>query len=417
MSDATSSASRQSEQVYPVVYKVVTWVRILTLAVTLVFGLGWIFMSFYPSYAQGHLVLDPVLISIDVPVLAGIIYSIAWAFTARITLYADRFEQRKPLVYRTLFVSDIAGRRYTTGRAAGYPVIVPKSGAALSIDTSSYGLDERFTEWFLRLPDLPKIERERNLERVKKDASLGATPSERIAADASRQRTFRFVGGCLAAATFVTFYASTFIHDHLDAFIVVNAVLPWLALLLVLSYKDQAAGPDSSKSGFVVVPLYIPAASLAMLAIQHTRVLDVKGVIACGFVAALILTFALLGLLRKLDSSISNKWVVALAMLPFTWLYSGSLLALGNSALDGQPSRVVPTEVMGKYVQRGKSGRSYFLEIASGNGIPESATVRVQGDQYIRIREGDVICMALYPGRFGFPWMQSTNCPGKDGPF
>lgn len=59
---------------------------------------------------------------------------------AQITLYADRFEQRKSFISRVLHISDITGRRYRSG----YPVIVPKSGIPFSIDSTSYGLDRRF---------------------------------------------------------------------------------------------------------------------------------------------------------------------------------------------------------------------------------------------------------------------------------
>lgn len=417
MSNTTPTADCEEAQGYPIIYRVLTWVRILIVIVALAFGLGWTYISFYPGYSQGALTFNPLLISIDVPVLALTIYGIAWAFTAQITLYANGFEQRKPLMRRMLNINDIEGRRYAMGRGGPYPVIVPKSGSAFSIDTSSYGLDERFNQWFMRLPDLQKIAHEINLERIKSDASLGATPDERIATDASRRRTLRLVGSILAVAAAATFYTAMFVDGHVNAYVSANILLPCAALALVIVYKDQAAGSDNGQSGFLVLPFLIPAASLAILAVRNARLMDPKGAIEWGFVIGLVVLSGALALLSKLDSSPRNRAVFALAMLPFCWMYGGSVLALANAALDGHPAQVIPTGVVGKHIQRGRSGRSYYLEIAGGTKLPQGASVRVEADQYFEAKEGDVICMAIHPGQFGLPWMKPTNCPGKDGPF
>lgn len=139
---------------YPIVYTVVPWVRAVTVLGALVAGCLGTYTAFHPPYAHGRIVFNPILASVDVILLAGLAYGVAWALTARITLHADRFEQRKPFIHRVLGLGDIAGRRYTTGRGEGYPVIVPKQGMAFSIDSTSYGLDERFRRWFIRLPNL-----------------------------------------------------------------------------------------------------------------------------------------------------------------------------------------------------------------------------------------------------------------------
>ena len=152
--DETAAAVRRPDLEYPIVYNVVTWIRILTVTAALVIGPGWTYMTLYPTYAHGRMVFNPILVSADIMMMAGLAYGIAWAFTARITLYADRFEQRKPFIHRVLELDDIAGRRYTRSPGAGYPVIVPKSGRVFSIDSTSYGLDERFRRWLEKLPDL-----------------------------------------------------------------------------------------------------------------------------------------------------------------------------------------------------------------------------------------------------------------------
>lgn len=152
--DGRATVVGQSGLEYPVVYRVVPWVRILIVLGALAFGLGWTYMTFSSPYAQGRAVFNPLLVGVDALLIAGLAYGVVWALTAQITLHADRFEQRKPFIHRVLRIEDILGRRYTKSRGAGYPVIVPKSGAAFSIDATSYGLDGRFNRRFAQLPDL-----------------------------------------------------------------------------------------------------------------------------------------------------------------------------------------------------------------------------------------------------------------------
>ena len=66
------------EQNYPVVYKVVTWVRMLTVTVALVMGFGWTYLMLHLEYAHGDLVFNPILIGMDAIVVAAMAYGVAW---------------------------------------------------------------------------------------------------------------------------------------------------------------------------------------------------------------------------------------------------------------------------------------------------------------------------------------------------
>jgi hypothetical protein len=101
-----------------------------------------------------HTKSDGLAYSLIAFFVALAVYGVAWALTAKVTICADRFEQRKPFVHRVLLVTEIAGRRYTKGPGAFYPVIVPKVGRPFSLDKFAYGLDDRFGRWFLGLRDL-----------------------------------------------------------------------------------------------------------------------------------------------------------------------------------------------------------------------------------------------------------------------
>ena len=135
---------------YPAVYKVRLWVRACVVGIAIVPAS----LLFAAITGTIHTKSDGLAYSLIAFVAAFAVYGLAWALTAKITICADCFEQRKPFVHRVLPVTGIAGRRYTKAPGSGYPVIVPKAGRPFSIDSVSYGLDRRFDKWFLSLKDL-----------------------------------------------------------------------------------------------------------------------------------------------------------------------------------------------------------------------------------------------------------------------
>jgi hypothetical protein len=118
------------------------------------FGAGMIYQVLGMVGGQPRVSFHWYLVSACVVLGAVLGYLLVWAFTARIAIYADRFEQSEPFVNRVLSLDEIAGRSITKGRGAGYPIIVPKHGMRFSIDDLSYGLDARFKQWYTQLKDL-----------------------------------------------------------------------------------------------------------------------------------------------------------------------------------------------------------------------------------------------------------------------
>lgn len=135
---------------YPITYRVRPWIRLL--AAGFAVALACLLLALLTG--SFHVDRSGLAFGLFAFAAAFAVYGVAWAFTACITIRADCFEQRKPFVHRALTVTEIEGRRYTRAPGAGYPVIVPKTGAPFSIDSVSYGLDRRFDRWFLRLKDL-----------------------------------------------------------------------------------------------------------------------------------------------------------------------------------------------------------------------------------------------------------------------
>lgn len=410
MSEGTAWGGQYSATRYPIVYRVVTWVRVASLLVALLMAGGFGAMAFQPLLAGPNVPLNSVWVCADVCLTLLMLYLVWWALTAQIALREDAIEQYKPLFRRVFRVDDIKGRRYTT--KGNYPMIFPRSGAAFSIDSTSYGLDSRFDEWFAKLPDLKQIEAKEDIERVRNDPTLGSTPTERIAEDARRRKTFVTAGGCLTVVSMIVFFAGMMFPGVSMPVILVAAVVPWCAVALGRMYKDQWFRSNGNNAAVAVLPMMMPIFTLMLLAINSSGLLHSNGVIVWGMAVGLPLWLAAISLFAKPSASIQQALAAPLIFLPFAWLYGGSLLALGNRMFDQVPPQVFQTEVVGKYLVRGKGGPSHYLELAGWGPETQGTNLRVDSARYFEAKHGDVVCMGLHPGKFGFPWMHSIACTG-----
>lgn len=157
------AAARQLHLDYPIVYTVLPGFRAFYVAGSLILGPGLTYLIF--RVLHGQLTSHPFAVGFCSLAMLGCAYLFAWAFGARITLYADRFEVVGPFHHRVHKLSDIIGRRYSSGKD-GRPfnpcvVTKPKSGLHFDIDWRTYNVDERFVQWFLQFPDLGKARREK----------------------------------------------------------------------------------------------------------------------------------------------------------------------------------------------------------------------------------------------------------------
>ena len=106
MSEGTVRGGQYSATRYPIVYRVVTWVRIASIVVALFIAGGFSAMAFQPLLAAPNVPLSPVLVCIDVCLTSLMLYLVWWAFTAQIVLREDAIEQSKPFFRRVLRVSE-----------------------------------------------------------------------------------------------------------------------------------------------------------------------------------------------------------------------------------------------------------------------------------------------------------------------
>lgn len=161
--DEKAAAARQLHLDYPITYSVLPGFRAFYVAGALFLGPGLTYLIF--RILHGQLTSDPLAVGFCSLSMVGCTYLVAWAFGARITLYADRFEVRGPLHHRVHKIGDIIGRRYALGKDGRpvnpYLVTKPKFSLQFDIDWRTYNVDERFVQWFLQFPDLDKARQEK----------------------------------------------------------------------------------------------------------------------------------------------------------------------------------------------------------------------------------------------------------------
>jgi hypothetical protein len=407
-----SFASFDAAVSYPITYPVVGWVRIASVIAAILFGGGFTFTAFHPAYAHGPLTLNPVLLVFDAIVLLGVAYMLCWAFTARVVLHQNMFEQHKPFSNRTLSVSDIEGRRYTA--RGNYPVIVPRSGAAFSLDTSAYGLDGRFRAWLQQLPDLAKADYDRELSRVQKDDTLGATQSERVANYVQRKRYFSQITMVLTFASYLMLLLMRLMPDAVPHIILVIAVLPWCCILLDLYFRREIALADSKNAGATLAPILFQSMLLMLVAMQYTSLLNAKGVVFWGALAGLPLLLAVNAFSLPPNMPSGQRFGLLALCAILAWIYGGSALALANCMLDKRPPQVYETQVVGGYTTSGKGGLRHYLKLAPWGPETSGSSLLVSADRYNQTHLHDQVCMGVYSGRFGFAWMHSVSCPPTD---
>jgi hypothetical protein len=210
------------------------------------------------------------------------------------------------------------------------------------------------------------------------------------------------------------FYVGLFVSRVLEQVVVIAAALPWCCVLLGYFCKDRLSiATGRNNAAAFVVPMMMPVLLLLVLAMGRSNVLDTSGVIYRGALAGLPLLLATLVLIFNISASVAQKVAAFVGMALLAWLYGGSVLALGNRVFESSSPQVFQTHVLGWHVVRGRGSLTHYLELAGWGPEPQGTNLEVDGTQYSSAHKGDVVCMGLYPGRFGFEWVHSVSCPAE----
>ncbi|OOG62449.1 hypothetical protein B0E46_12440 [Rhodanobacter sp. B04] len=397
----------QSEIRYPVVYKMTTGSQIASWILGLFFGTCGVGLLMF--LLQGS--FDPIgyafLGGIALCLLAVSVYCIAYAMQGSLTLEAQAIEIRKAFITRRLQRSEILGRRITQGRSASYPVIVPRTGASITIERSTFGLDDRFSTWFNALPDLDAQERAEALAMVERDASLGSSAQERLATLEKAKQAVKVLNLLPMGLLFWSFvYPRPY-----AAIIACAAVLPWVAVVLTWAKPGlfQLDGKKGDVRPNLAMLLIMPPLVLAMRALLDVTLIDFRQLFLWGFVLGMPLCVAVFAAPKASSKATTKPWALPLLMLPFMMAYGCGLLALTDAMWDSAKPEVFRTAVTGKDISHGKT-TTYYLHLAPWSKTIDEDRISVPHAYYEAVDKADVVCVRLHPGKFGLRWMQVGPC-------
>ncbi|AIF46320.1 hypothetical protein [Dyella japonica] len=392
---------------YPLVFTVTRGQKIACWLLGVLFGsmgVGVLFLTGQGRMERGGAFLTG---AIGLCLLYVPIYCALYASRARVTLEANAIEVRKAFSRRRVETRDIRGRRMMQGRGGIYPVIVPKAGTALRLEGSIFGLDDRFKAWFNALPDLDGQERTETLAEVSRDASLGASPQERMA---KLEKAKTLGKGLGAAATALAFWGFFYPQPY-GLVIAAAALVPWVAVLLLWvrpSLFQLDGRPGDVKPNLAALVL-MPPLMLAMRAIRDLTVVDLGHLFLWGAVLAAPLYLALLLAPQSGSTPMRGRVALRLLLVPFVVAYGVGLLALTDAMWDHARPEVVETTITGKDVSRGRS-TTYYVHLAPWSTNIHEDRIAVTRAYYESAQKGDSVCIRLHPGKFNLRWMQLGGC-------
>jgi hypothetical protein len=415
MTEGTVQDALQPAPCYPLVYRVVTWLRVFAIVATLVLAGGANVLLFKPVWQGLNVPISPLLTCADVLFTLLMLYFLWWSLIAHVTLSADAIAETTPFGTRRLRVNEIKGwARLPKG---GGVLLAPKSGIPLTIAKDSYNPDRYFEDWIAQLPDLKGVELHEEEQRVRNDPSLGTTPAQRLAANARRKSHFGKIYLGLIFASIIVFYVGLLVSSAFEPAAFIAAAIPWCCLIAAHVYKDQwSHSMRGNAATAIIVPTVMPVLMLLIMASSRANLVDTSQVVVRGALAGLPLLLAIAMLMANIAVSAQQKLLSLLFFAALAWVYGGSLLALGNRLFDQASPQVFHTHVAGWHVTHGKGGPHYYLELAGWGPEPGGTNLSVSYASYHAAHRGDPVCMGLYPGRFGFAWTHSVDCPPLDAP-
>jgi hypothetical protein len=368
-----------------------------------VFMIGFSIWNHLSPDIYGEWLLDPIAV-----IFAAVaVHTIVGTWTSRWRLLADRVETKGPFRERVL----------PRAKVAGYRLLPSKTIQLESVEGPRHGLsvplfvvdNPAWAAWFETLENLDAVEFNKELAILEKDARLGATPARRLETlDSLRRLAGRVSLIGVALSLWLLFYPRPY-----DLAAAVNVCLPLLALAaatrwpgLVALIRDQEAEPTINLSTF----WFLPSLALMARALLDFDLIDWIPLLCAAFGLAVVpFLFAL-----RAERAARRPWMALFsAVILLCWSYG--TLSLANYILDRAP----PTIQRAVVVDRGGSADDdptlSLRAIDAGANLPLIEDLDVSKARFNASPVGAVVCVAIYPGRLGWRYVESANCPAPVG--
>lgn len=325
-----------------------------------------------------------------------------WSGTQSYTnIWPDRVEVFNGFTLRTIAASGLRGyRRRRNQRTVD---LVPSDPQAPTLRVPLSFLSVRAAvPWSKALHNLEIDDLAERRNELDNDGQLGKTPQARRL----KARQLRSAATALNALAWgVAVWAWIFPRPY-ELVLMMAVALPLAALAIHLWTRGffrldlQAENPTPS----IAALYYAPALALFLRSITDFNAIDYLPTLAVAAGVALLLTFITVIDNRKM---LQHKWAVT-GFVTGSFCFAIGLLSFANQTLDHGSGQAFAVKVEDAFVTSGKAHLNTFV-LAPWGPFERAAEAYVRTDVYDSIDAGDVVCVTLHDGAFGWRWFDVTK--------
>ena len=332
---------------------------------------------------------------------------IVLAFRSRLILQGDRIEVRYALHTYTATRNEIEGQRTFQNRYGRWTRIYFKDGRDSFNISRSFTGDNELNQWLNGLLDLDQREASEITQELAREEPLGSTKDE-VSAKLNQARSWA-IGLSIAAGLAFFFSIIDFAPVHTAAITSLVLSLPLAAFLLYrfpLLFTIGKRKPDPRSDLSVLI--FFPAVGVAMsyqTGSDPTHLVDATQLF--GWFAGVSL--CCLALLFPVAWKNPSRWGLLFLLLTTCGLYGIGLVNIVNTMPDRSAPVVYHSEVVKKYITRGRHTTAY-LRLAPWGPIDSFGSISVSGHIYRQTQVGDQVCLGLHSGFLHAPWFTLIPC-------
>lgn len=328
---------------------------------------------------------------------------------AKVVLTEIEIEQRGGLKVEKLRRDSISGYRMRNAQGVNFIELIPNlTGMKKMKVTLLFKPDDYFKSWFDGIENLDQSEYNKSITEIKQDASLGATPEDRLSRLGRANKIGRFLQfGSFACLLWVMFYP----HPYLLSLAVI-ALLPWIAMMLSWKYSGlftiEDATKKSAKSDLTGL-LIMPGFALGLRALYDTNLIDFHQIIIPSIVGTFLMVFFVIKVAPVLRHQLGKLAILTILLIS----YPGGLIPLANAIADYSHPENFKVSILGKRHTTGKGATPYFRVSSWGGEILGDGEVRTSWGLYRNHVIGDFVCISLYSGALGlkrYAVNESSSC-------
>ena len=191
------------------------------------------------------------------------------------------------------------------------------------------------------------------------------------------------------------------------AMVVVLAVLPWCALLMIARWRGIVHTDSSGVYRGIAALFHVPGLLLCLTALADVHLL--------AWPEALLLTgaggavFAALALRLDRRPGRKRQAVVTTAILALAYAYG--VVAEADTQVDRAPPQRFATTVLDKHVAGGThSPIRRYLTVDPWGPRTEIDDITVDSETFHAVKRGGSVCIWRHPGALGIPWYRAAAC-------